>query len=157
MFCQVVPGAGAEVSKIGHGYRKSLLTGILGELEESKLKWNEVNDMKENAMNECIEMNELKRKNWNKWIETNELKWMNWNEWIEMNELKWMNWNEWIEMNELKWMNWPHLPKLLRTWHLYTFFQLEIEPSPQSCALFVDNFPRSSRAPAATTQATLPE
>ena len=151
-------------------------------IETNELKWMSWHEWFEMSELKWMNWNEwTDKRNWNEWIEVNELTWTNWN------ELKWMNWHESIEMNQLTWMTcqkwletlsfftffmWsralatvsrtfcrPNLPKVLRAPQFFNIFQVEIELSLQSCAHFVDHFPRSSRAPAetATTAATLPE
>ena len=44
----------------------------------------------------------------------------------------------------------PHHPKVLCGCQFFCGFEVQIELSPQSFALFVDNFPRSRPAPAET-------
>ena len=44
----------------------------------------------------------------------------------------------------------PHHPKVLCGCQFFSGFEVQIELSPQSFALFVDNFPRSRPAPAET-------
>ena len=49
----------------------------------------------------------------------------------------------------------PHLPKVLRTSEFFQYsFEVQIELSPQSCALFNDNFPRSRPETAETCELT---
>ena len=79
----------------------------------------------------------------------NDLKWRNWNEWIEMTAFTWMNWNKWQSRAPFPDLIFQKCSERDRDYVVY------VKPSShystlQSCALFVDNFPRSTSAPAET-------
>ena len=139
-----------------------------------------MHELKWTTWNEWIEMNELKLLDWHEWVEFNELKLMDWHEWVEMNELPkvvrnplfftFLMWNRALATVSCTFCR-PHLPKGLRDRQFFTIFKwkssscysllqvfsdlnlpklLRHRQFLQFCALFVGNFPRSSRETAET-------